>query len=149
MSRKSDLSKPIKSMPIEYLHFIERIFFDGMDFGNQEHLLIVNTLMDLTERAKQLGPEVQFNLSKAIFLKPKRKRRAKPKRLEEIMQLYGFTIKPEKVNGRCVRWCIWEHAGTIIGESRYLKQAVEQAVAFKQREEQERTDKPLLPICHV
>lgn len=127
----------------EDLELLCGAIFSQFDVTRARYLHLYEAAKEASSIAQRYHPNEQVILTKAVSqVLPKTPvSKIRPKRIEDHLQTYGFTIKPVNC-GRTKVWCVGygdvcDPSNESVGRSKNLRHAVEEAVVKKQRKEQE------------
>jgi hypothetical protein len=128
-----------QQLNLDDLKAIDRAVFSTLDVATEGGLKIATGVREAITIAERFHPTEAVVLARSVFQRRPESpmKRVKSKRLEEILQLYGFTIRPVGKLWHVGHGDVVDPTNKSVGISKNLKEAVAQAIANQLRNEQE------------
>ena len=128
-----------QQLNLDDLRAIDRAVFSTLDVTTEGGLKVATAVREAITIAERYHPTEAVVLARSVFQRRPESpmKRVKNKRLEEILQLYGFTIRPIGKLWHVGYGDVADPTNKKVCISKNLKEAVAQAVANVLRLEQE------------
>lgn len=142
-------------LSLECLQAIERAFVDGCDITVARHYRTLEAIREAIAVAERYHPNEYIVLGRAVFQRNERQaRRERARRLEEIVQQFGFSIVPVRANGKVKSWTIGigdldDKGNDTVCSAKTLHEAIAEASAKQLQLRMAKETKPLMSIRHA